>query len=80
MNDFAGALRIEVHLARGPLRATLRMRLNIDHWSSPPSRTAFELIPCKRVRPTATYFRAGHLLLDSLIHSLPQHLPAQHSG
>ena len=76
----SGTCRIEVRLARGPLRATLRMRLNIDRWSSPPSRTAFELIPCKRVRPTATYFRAGHLLLDSLIHSLPRHLPAQRSG
>jgi hypothetical protein len=45
------------------------MRLNIDR-SSRPSSTALELIPCGRVRATASYFRAGHLLLDLLIHSL----------
>jgi hypothetical protein len=67
---------IEVALARGPLRP-LPMRLEIDRWSA-PSMTALELIPCQRVRPTATYFRSGHLLLDSLTHSLRQHLPAQH--
>ncbi len=72
----SGTCRIEVRLARGRLRRRLRMRLHIDRWSS-PSTTALELIPCKRVRPTATYFRAGHLLLDSLTHSLPQHAPAQ---
>jgi hypothetical protein len=68
----SGTCRIEVRLARGPMRPLLRMRLNIDHWSTSPSRTALELIPCRRVQPTATYFRAGHLLLDSLTHSLPQ--------
>jgi hypothetical protein len=35
-----------------------------------------ELIPCRRVRPTAAYFRAGHLLLDLLTGSLLQYLPA----
>jgi hypothetical protein len=65
--------RLEVRLARGALRPILRMRLDIDLWSS--SSTALELIPCERIRPTASYFRAGHLLLDSLIRSLPQHLP-----
>jgi hypothetical protein len=35
-----------------------------------------ELIPCGRVRPTAAYFRAGHLLLDLLTRSLLQYLPA----
>jgi len=69
--------KVEVALARGPLRPPLRMRLEIDRWST-SSRTALELIPCQRVRPTATYFRSGHLLLDSLAHSLRQHLPAQH--
>ena len=63
-----GSCRIEVRLARARLRSRLRMRLDIDRWSS---ATAFELIPCGRVRPTAAYFRAGHLLLDSLIRSLP---------
>jgi hypothetical protein len=70
----SGTCRIEARLARGPLRSTLSMRLDIDRWSS-PSSTAFELISCRRVRPTAAYFRAGHLLLDSLIHSLPQYVP-----
>jgi hypothetical protein len=62
--------RIEVRLARGPLRSLLRMRLDIDRWSSSPSSTALELIPSARVRPTASYFRAGHLLLDRLTHRL----------
>ena len=70
----SGTRRIEVRLARGPLRPLLRMRLNIDRWSS--SSTALELIPCGRVRPNAAYFRAGHLLLDSLARSLQQPLPA----
>ncbi len=77
--DF-GTCRIEVRLARGSLRPPLRMRLDIDHWSSSPPRTALELIPCRRVRPTATYFRAGHLLLDALTRSLPQHGAAQRPG
>jgi hypothetical protein len=66
----SGTCRVEVRLARGPLRPVLRMRLNIDRWSPPPSSTALELIPCRRVRASASYFRAGHLLMDSLIHSL----------
>ena len=69
--------RIQVRLARGPLRPPLRMRLDIDRWSS--SATAVELIPCGRVRPTAAYFRAGHLLLDSLTRSLLQPLPPAHA-
>jgi len=73
----SGTCRIEVRLARGPLRPLLRMRLNIDRWSWPPARTALELIPCDRVRPTAAYFRSGHLLLDSLTRSLPRHTPGQ---
>ena len=72
-----GTRRIEVRLARGPLRPLVRMRLDIDRWSS--SSTALELIPCGRVRPTAAYFRAGHLLLDSLTRSLPQHPPPAHA-
>ncbi len=75
-----GICRIEVRLARGPLSPLLRMRLDIDQWSTSPSRTALELIPSKRVRPTATYFRAGHLLLDSLTHSLPQHVAKAHAA
>ena len=66
--------RIQVRLARGPLRPLLRMRLDIDRWSA--SSTAVELIPCGRVRPTAAYFRAGHLLLDSLTRSLLHLSPA----
>ncbi len=74
-----GTCRIQVRLARGPLRPVLRMRLDIDHWSSSPPRTALELIPCGHIRPSATYFRAGHLLLDSLARSLAQHMSAQRS-
>jgi len=66
--------RIQVRLARGALRPLLRMRLDIDRWSS--SSTAVELIPCGRIRPTAAYFRAGHLLLDSLTRRLLQPVPA----
>jgi hypothetical protein len=73
-----GTCRIEVGLARGPLRPPLRMRLEIARWS--PSRTALELIPGRLVRPTADYFRSGHLLLDSLAHSLLRHRPAQRLG
>jgi hypothetical protein len=71
----SGTFRIEVRLARGPLRPPLRMKLNIDRWSWLPARTALELIPCERVWPTAAYFRAGHLLLDSLTRWVPQHTP-----
>ena len=70
----AGTRRIQVRLARGPLRPPLRMRLDIDRWSA--SATVAELIPCGRVRPTAAYFRAGHLLLDLLTRSLLQYVPA----
>ena len=64
----SGTCRIQVRLARGPLRRPLLMRLDIDRWSS--SRTALELIPHKRARPTAGYFGACHRLLDSITHSL----------
>jgi hypothetical protein len=70
----AGTRRIQVRLARGPLRPLLlRMRLDIDRWSA--SSTVVELIPCGRVRPTAAYFRAGHLLLDLLTRSFLQYVP-----
>jgi hypothetical protein len=59
-----GTCRIQVRLARGPLRPPLPMRLHIDRWSA--WSTAVELIPARRVRPTAAYFRAGHRLLGSL--------------
>jgi hypothetical protein len=65
--------RIQVRLARGAWRPLLRMRLDIDRWSS--SSTAVELIPAGRVRLTAAYFRAGHRLLDSLTGHLLQPLP-----
>ena len=67
----SGTCRIQVRLARGPLRRPLLMRLDIDRWSS--SRTALELIPRQRARPTAGYFRAGHRLLDSLTCALRAH-------
>ena len=65
-----GTGRIQVRLARGWLHPPLAMRLDIDRWSA--SSTALELIPCRLVRPTPGYFRAGRLLLDSLTRSLPQ--------
>jgi hypothetical protein len=65
-----GTRRLQVRLAWGPLHPLLRMRLDIDRWSS--SSTALELIPCRLVRPTSDYFRAGGLLLDSLTRSLSQ--------
>jgi hypothetical protein len=65
-----GTRRIQVRLARGPLYPMLRMRLDIDRWSS--TSTALELIPSRLVRPTADYFGAGRLLLDSLTRSLQQ--------
>ena len=73
----SGTCRVQVRLARGPLRPRLRMRLQADHWSSSPPQTALELIPCGHVRPSAAYFRAGHLLLDSLARSLARPVPAQ---
>jgi hypothetical protein len=66
-----GTHRIQVRLARGPLHPPLRMRLDIDRWSS--SSTALELIPSRLVRPTAGYFQAGRLLLDSLTRSVSQY-------
>jgi hypothetical protein len=65
----SGTCCVEVRLARGPLRPPLRMRLNLDCWSR-SSSTALKLIPCGHVRATASYFRAGHLLMDSLTQSL----------
>ena len=53
------------------------MRLDIDRWSA--SSTALELTPSGRVRATADYFRAGHLLLDLLTRSLSQPLPPVHA-
>jgi hypothetical protein len=65
--------RIQVRVARAAWRPLLRMRLDIDRWSS--SSTAVELIPDGRVRLTPAYFRAGHRLLDSLTRHLLQPLP-----
>jgi hypothetical protein len=73
----SGTCRIQVRMARGPLRRLLRMRLDIDRWSSSPPQTALELIPCRYIRPSAAYFRAGHFLLDSLVLSLAQYSPTQ---
>ena len=69
----SGTYRIQVRLARGALRPLLRMRIDIDRWSA--SSTVLELIPAGRIRPTPAYFRAGHLLLDSLTRYLLQPVP-----
>src|SRR5215472_6913523 len=68
--------RIEVGLTRGRLRPPRPMRLDISCWSPSSARTVLELVPAQRVRPTAAYFRSGHLLLDSLTHSLLRHAGA----
>jgi hypothetical protein len=70
-----GTCRVEAYLARGPLRPPTRMRLGIDHWSA--TATVLELIPCRRVQPTAAYSRAGCDLLEALAHALPQPAVAQ---
>jgi len=70
-----GTRRIQVRLARGPLHPLLPMRLDIDRWSA--SSTVLELIPSRLVRPTADYFRAGRLLLDSLTRSVSEHPDSQ---
>ncbi|GEM_PF-580596 len=72
----SGTCRVQARLARGPLRRALPMRLQADHWSSAPPRTALELMPCRPVRPSAAYFRAGHQLLDQLARSLARPWPA----
>ena len=68
-----GTCRIEVRLARGPLRPPVRMQLHIDHWTA--TAAAIELIPCQRVGPTGAYFRAGRALLDDLTCALCVHTP-----
>ena len=70
------ACQIGVGLARGALRPPRPMRLDISCWSPSSSRTVLELVPSQRVRPTAAYFRSGHLLLDSLTCSLLRHAGA----
>jgi hypothetical protein len=75
-----GTYRIQVRMARGPLRPPLRMRLDIDRWSSSPLQTALELIPSRHIRPSAAYFRAGHFLLDWLVLSLAEYGPPQGSS
>jgi hypothetical protein len=62
-------------LANGPLRPPGRMRLEIEPWS--PTATALELIPCPPVRPSASYFAAGHPLLDSPTRPLPVRMAVQ---
>ena len=56
------------------------MRLDIDRWSATATATALELIPRRRVRPAAAYFRPGHRMLDAPTRSLPQQSPAQRPG
>ena len=70
-----GTCRIEVRLARGRLRPRVRMRLEIEPWSS--TTTVLELLPGRLVRPDAAYFAAGHGLLDFLIRGLPARVSAQ---
>lgn len=73
LDPHSGVWRIEVGLARR-VRPPLRMRLEIASWYS--GATILELIPLGRVRPSATYFAAGHGLLDLLTASVRAHVPA----
>ena len=72
-DQYFGIWRIEVRLTRGWLLPPVRMRLEIAPWYA--GATALELIPCKRVRPSAAYFAAGDRLLDSLARALPVRVP-----
>ena len=72
-DDHFDTWRIQVSLARGPLRPPVRMRLEVAPWYT--GATALELIPCQRVRPSAAYFAAGHRLLDFLTRTLPVRVP-----
>jgi hypothetical protein len=72
-DQYFGIWRIEVRLTRGRLLPPVRMRLEIGPWHA--GATALELIPCKRVRPSAAYFAAGDRLLDSLARALPVRVP-----
>ena len=74
-DDHFDTWRIQVSLARGPLRPPVRMRLDIAPWHT--GAIALELIPCQRVRPSAAYFAAGNRLLNSLTRPLPVRVPAQ---
>src|SRR5689334_7950141 len=72
-----GTCRIQVRLARGPLRPLPPMRLDIDGGSA--SSAALKPAPAGRVRATAGYFRAVLLPLDLLTRSLSQPLPPVHA-
>ena len=74
-DHFFGTWRIEVRLARGRLRPPVRMRLEIAPWYA--GATVFELIPCQRVRPSASYLAAGDRLLDSLTRTRPVRVPVR---
>jgi len=76
----ADTVRFEVRLSRGRLRPLLCTRLDIDRRSRSSSGTALELIPYQRVRSTAAYFRAGHLLLDSFATAAAAAVPEQIAG
>jgi hypothetical protein len=61
----AGGAIVATTLRRGRLRRPLPMRLEVSAWS-PRLGSAVELLPCRRVRPSRRYFRAGNELLDDL--------------
>jgi hypothetical protein len=61
----AARCSISLALGYGRLTRVIPMVLEIAPWSE--SSTLLELIPCRRIRPTRRYFRAGHQLLDALI-------------
>ena len=73
-----GIWRVEVRLGCGRLRPAVQMRLEIAAWYA--GATVLELMPCKRVWPSAAYFAAGDRLLASLARMLPVRVPVpQHA-
>lgn len=67
----AGAWTVAVELGgRGAWRR-LPMELQVHRWSE--SATLLDLIPRRRVEPSATYFRAGHALQDALRNAIVAH-------
>ena len=63
-----GATRLHVDLPVG--RRRVPMRVEIAPWTTDGATTGVELVPLRRVRRTARYFRAGHRLADDVAHAL----------
>lgn len=67
----AGGWTVAVELGGRGARRRLPMELQIHRWSE--STTLLDLIPRRRVWPSALYFRAGHALQDELRRGILTH-------